>query len=400
MSAYSTEVLADSPTGYWRLDETSGTSAADLGSGSHAGTYVNTPTKGVAGCITDGTAVHFTAASSQDLTIPSQTLSTTGTIECWFKWTAGAIPCRDATGSGGWVPIWDNSGTITVRVAAADIATSLATTAVRNGAAHHLVVSKSGATVNVYIDNVVVGTSSSAANTASVSPWHFGKSGTQSAWADVTFDEIAIYSTALTADRVNAHFIAGLGFAGTIASTSTLTGALTDQVALTGTVASTSTLTGALTDRAALAGTVASTSTLTATLTNTPATKALAGTIAATSAMTGDVTATPLVSNELAGEIGSWTNMEGQLDPVVPPPQFAIHWFWEPDRYSEAPDTPTECPQCGAKVITVDFEVICRHYRAGSITPDGVVVEDDCPYIATLTGGPAYAQPLPGDPVL
>lgn len=80
--------------------------------------------------------------------------------------------------------------------------------------------------------------------------------------------------------------------------------------------------------------------------------------------------------------------------------QFMIHWFWEPDRYPDAPDVPTECPQCGAPVTCVDLEVICRHFLAGETLTDGTIATADCPYVATITAAPPYAQPLPGDPVL
>lgn len=80
--------------------------------------------------------------------------------------------------------------------------------------------------------------------------------------------------------------------------------------------------------------------------------------------------------------------------------QFAIHWFWEPDRYSEQPGTPTVCPQCGAPVATVDLEIVCRHFLLGETLTDGTVALVDCPYVATIAVNPPYAQPLAGDPVL
>jgi hypothetical protein len=47
--SYQGEVLVDSPVGYWRLGETSGTIANDETANNLDGTYVNAPTLGVAG---------------------------------------------------------------------------------------------------------------------------------------------------------------------------------------------------------------------------------------------------------------------------------------------------------------------------------------------------------------
>ncbi len=60
--AYTTEVLKDNPRGYWRLGETSGETVNDETANSMDGTYVNAPTLGVPGVITDNTAALFQEA--------------------------------------------------------------------------------------------------------------------------------------------------------------------------------------------------------------------------------------------------------------------------------------------------------------------------------------------------
>lgn len=85
---YAQTFLAMSPAGYFRLGEPSGTSAADLGSGAHTGTYVNGPTLGVAGLVTDAdTAVTFASASSQRVTFaaPWMTVVDNWTLLAWIK---------------------------------------------------------------------------------------------------------------------------------------------------------------------------------------------------------------------------------------------------------------------------------------------------------------------------
>jgi len=68
-AGYATTVNALNPIAYWRLGESSGTTANDE-TGSYDGTYVNTPTLGTTGLIAgdDDTAVTFAAASSEHVT--------------------------------------------------------------------------------------------------------------------------------------------------------------------------------------------------------------------------------------------------------------------------------------------------------------------------------------------
>src|SRR5262249_9939864 len=54
-TGYSAAVLADSPSGYWRLGETSGTTASDASGQNHPGSYLNTPTLGQPGALTGDT---------------------------------------------------------------------------------------------------------------------------------------------------------------------------------------------------------------------------------------------------------------------------------------------------------------------------------------------------------
>lgn len=207
---YAEIVLADSPSGFWRLDEASGVAANDE-VGTNDGTYDNTPTLGVASLAPDGTgsAVTCVAGNSERIRFPGNSLTTNGSIEFWFDdWTAGAALLRDSTSAGGtgWI-VHDSAGTFSVRIAGTtDIATSKTTAQMRDGNRHHVVVTKSGANVVVYVDNVIVGTSSSAANTASVSPWILCRNGDIGAHTTATVDEFAIYPTALSAARVSAHY--------------------------------------------------------------------------------------------------------------------------------------------------------------------------------------------------
>ena len=52
--SYSSSVLADSPLAYWRLGESSGSTAADASGNGRTGSYLNTPTLGAGGALTLG----------------------------------------------------------------------------------------------------------------------------------------------------------------------------------------------------------------------------------------------------------------------------------------------------------------------------------------------------------
>lgn len=86
-SEYQADILASSPIAYWRLDEPSGVVANDLGSGANNGSYVGSPTLGVAGLISDGTCMS-TATNNDYMSVgTTQLLNNTlpFSIELWFE---------------------------------------------------------------------------------------------------------------------------------------------------------------------------------------------------------------------------------------------------------------------------------------------------------------------------
>lgn len=104
---YQAAVLADSPSGYWRLNETSGTAAADLGSGSHAGTYGADVVKGVSPLVADGKAASFPGGAVDgsfvhiaDPVLPG--VDNNFTIEAWLKLSAGVTTSGYIVSLGDW----------------------------------------------------------------------------------------------------------------------------------------------------------------------------------------------------------------------------------------------------------------------------------------------------------
>jgi RHS repeat-associated protein len=218
-STYSTTVLSDSPSIYYRLGESSGTTAQDSSGGSHNATYGAATTLGASGAINGDadTAVSNSAGSA----VASYTGGTglpTGnsarTVEAWFKSCAAGL--QDIVSYGGspydnrvfgfrvqngnqiFVYQW-NSGVILT-----------APQVITDGSWHLVDVTYDGTTVTAYVDGVSIGSGTfpaGALNTASttlvVGAEVDGASDTR---VDGSLDDVAIYPSALSAARVSAHW--------------------------------------------------------------------------------------------------------------------------------------------------------------------------------------------------
>lgn len=226
--AYTDEVLADSPIGYWRLGESSGpTCASEVNSPTLDGTAVNSPTFGVAGALGESgdsdTAVSFGA--SQYVSFTADALFEVGdvlTAEAWIKRAATGTTGRviiDQGANSVYLAIKDSSDLIAVaKNGVAYIAQS--TVAITDTSTwHHIVYTKNGSTNAIYIDGTDVtdllgNQTLSNKNDFSIAAKldDAGETGIGG------IDEVAFYDTALSAARVLAHYRAGSGFKGHIQS--------------------------------------------------------------------------------------------------------------------------------------------------------------------------------------
>jgi hypothetical protein len=223
-------VLTDSPIAYWRLGEASGAVANDQ-RGSRPGSYVGSPTLGIPGGILDDADTAASFSTGQYVTIPdaaalSPEAGAAGklSLEAWVK--LSSLPAGNAgtvlskgNGSGyeyslriqpnGSVEIvlWTMGGSTYQAVASP--AGSVAA-----GAWYHLVgTCQNGVACRVYVNGV-----QSAAVTTG---WGGTTPGDGPAAVMIgrradgvqplvgTIDEAAIYGTALSGSRVQAHYAAG-----------------------------------------------------------------------------------------------------------------------------------------------------------------------------------------------
>jgi len=213
-------VLADAPVAYWRLGESSGTTATDE-VGSFNGTYVNSPTLGVSGRMANNTAVTFASASSQDITIGDISAADAGdaTYAIWVKTSTASAQyamseglstsnnnqCRLGVNSSGKaiaeviIPVPVTTFTVT------------GTTTINDGGWYHLALVKTGTTLRLYVNGREEGTAATGLGSFSVDRATIAAaraSSTSNYW-NGTLDEPAIWRRALTATEILEHYNEG-----------------------------------------------------------------------------------------------------------------------------------------------------------------------------------------------
>jgi hypothetical protein len=207
--AYSDEVLADSPYSYLRLNDVSGTVAADSSGNNNVGTYVGAPTMGVKGLIATDTDTAIQTTGNQQVTLPYTLPTNTFTLELWWKWTADGTATaiwRDHTAaSGTGYALGVSSGGVSMRIAGTDHTVTTANYC--DGVRHHFVLTYDGVTATFYIDGVQVDQWTKSSATRPATPLHIAYNGTNNNQYQLgVYDEVAVYGTVLSASRIAAHY--------------------------------------------------------------------------------------------------------------------------------------------------------------------------------------------------
>ena len=207
---------------YWRFDETAGTTAFDSKTPPYDATLVGSPTLNAAGLLStdNNAAIDHDATDDRIYVADNAALDFAGTapfsLEIWVNPDVVDTACRrlfskeasDAAGTQGYLLYYCN-GTYSVqrrRDGAQNAISSPASTAVV-GTKRHVVTTYDGTTLRLYLDGTQV---SSAASPLSMSdnanPLGIGTYSTGSNRVDGRLDEAAVYSTALSAATVRAHY--------------------------------------------------------------------------------------------------------------------------------------------------------------------------------------------------
>lgn len=215
---YTTTVMADSPAGYWRLGETSGTTAADF-TGSFPGTYSGGPLLGRSSLLPaeSNTAVGFDGTNDYVRVANASALSPTAqvSVEAWIR--PDTIPAAGSFTSVVTKPeaysLQFNGPKLefTVMRNTTRYRTQAAAGAIVAGQTYHVVGSYDGARTHLYVNGTEVASIAlTGAVGSSTSALNFGSwSGTTERFTG-TIDEVAVYRTALSAARVQAHRSAGV----------------------------------------------------------------------------------------------------------------------------------------------------------------------------------------------
>nr|WP_281404277.1 LamG-like jellyroll fold domain-containing protein [Streptomyces roseirectus] len=223
---YRGAVTVDAPAGYWRLDESTGTTAhSQVAVLDGDGTYTNA-TLGADGAFGTGDNTAVTFKGNGYAEIPGSILrgSTDLAVELWFKTTKAGVLIGDqsapmgATVTGTYAPLlyvgtdgklngkFFSSGLGTAKVASAD--------SVTDDQWHHAVVTATGTAQTLYLDGVQAATLTGAVNHQSNTRTYIG-AGFAKNWpaapADASYftgqiDEVAVYQHGLSADQVAEHY--------------------------------------------------------------------------------------------------------------------------------------------------------------------------------------------------
>jgi hypothetical protein len=215
--SYAATVLADSPLGYWRLDDTS-LMALDSSGNGHHGSYQGGLLQEQPGVLAGNAAATF-ADNNDHIEIPGPfgfTGTTPFSVEAWFVGSApqGQIVSKmsyDGMAYSGWF-----------------LSTAVPPTSVRfnrlvaSGSGidggtivpdqwHHVVAVFDGTTALLYLDGVKVNDITQSGDLAAVTP--SVRIGDGDTWGNFqgTIDEVAIYDQALSASRIAAHYAAAVG---------------------------------------------------------------------------------------------------------------------------------------------------------------------------------------------
>jgi hypothetical protein len=200
--------------GFWRLDETGGTTAADA-TGNAPGAYLNGPALGVPRLSSSGfgTAVSFDGVNDQVEIAPANPLNVSEevSIEAWCKayefngsvaQRYGAYELRPQPNGNLIWRIWIDGAAQSLTAGAGKVST---------GQAHHIAGTYDGERMDLYLDGARVATQAMSGPIAQGTgyPLYIGRNANANTYFGGTIDDVAIYSGALSAATVLDHFQRG-----------------------------------------------------------------------------------------------------------------------------------------------------------------------------------------------
>jgi hypothetical protein len=216
-ATYRTAVLGDKPIDFWELDETSSTSALDIGSKPNPGSYAGTasdPTFGVAGAVVCSTAVDFHGVGLFDAPgTPPFAAGASFSVELWHRpdvvdGTKRFVIGRATATGGGWYMYSQDSGLVFVLFGSPVVSALGAPISIVGYT--HIVATYDfpSGVLNLYENGVLAaggsGTTTLPSSTADLTAG--ASAGVALASSSGSYDEIALYDHALDGAQVAAHY--------------------------------------------------------------------------------------------------------------------------------------------------------------------------------------------------
>ncbi|MCU1676110.1 MAG: hypothetical protein JWM93_868 [Frankiales bacterium] len=212
--AYTLAVAADTPVGYWRLNDASGTTAADS-AGTNPGTYTGTYTLRAASLMPLETgSASVSAAGAGHIIVPDNAVlrpTAAVTCEAWFASSTGAVE--------GLVSRWNTAGYLLrvgndagnfIEFRIQNTAMSFTLPALFDGTPRHIVGTYDGTNGRIYVNGALVAgpTAQPALTAPATINAELGSYNGGSGKLNGRLSDCAIYNTALSAARIAAHYAA------------------------------------------------------------------------------------------------------------------------------------------------------------------------------------------------
>ena len=211
-----TEILADSPSGYWKLNEAVGSSTAvsQVNSPTVDGAATNTPVFGSTAIVQADTSVDFRTGCFQ---IPAGTFMDLGdvfTIETWLLpqsdfASANSVLFHKGSGGATNTPWLELTGPKLVLYPGASRTAIASTPNLQASTPYHIMVTKNGATTKIYVngdDVTVAGTNATLTNNTQATQIGNSNGSTRANMA-----HFAIYQgVALSQSRAATHYLSGV----------------------------------------------------------------------------------------------------------------------------------------------------------------------------------------------
>jgi Concanavalin A-like lectin/glucanases superfamily len=212
---YRTSVLADAPAAYWRLDESSGSTAADQSGNNNPGAY-SSVSLGAAGALSGDTDAAAGFNGSSSVVSSNYTKGNIFTAELWVRPATSTPPSGGATlvshggpssgQSRGWEVLEQPDGSVLFWFPSGASVTS-STKLTDPSRWYDLVAVSTGSQLQLYVNGSQEASANGTQPIATGTPTLIGAYLSTSFFAG-SIDELALYPTALSSTRIQAHYSA------------------------------------------------------------------------------------------------------------------------------------------------------------------------------------------------